>query len=654
MAALRGLGAPVAGLADVPCAVRERRQRHWQRCCEPVAVSWGGQPVQLEIRLPAGSIQGMAACRLELESGRVMRWLCNLAGLPARGAVSVEGLAYRAVQLTLPAGLPPGYHRLTLDLPGGLCEVLIISAPRRAYTLPSGSESRLWGVFIPLYALHSGRSWGAGDLTDLEGLLHWVRRLGGNFTGTLPLLAAFLDEPFEPSPYSPASRLFWNEFYLDVARVEEVKRCPEAQETLNSPAFQGEIESLRAAGLVDYRRGMAARRSILERCARFCFAEGGRQQAALLRWVAENPAVQDYARFRAVAEQRRACWPEWPHRLRQGRIREGDYAPEAERYHLYVQWLAHRQLQGLSAQARRNGQRLYLDLPLGVHRAGYDVWRRRDSFVLEANCGAPPDTFLGRGQDWEFPPLHPERIREDGYRYYIACLRHHLRHAGILRLDHVMGLHRLFWVPRGLAAREGVYVRYRAEEFYAVLCLESQRHRALIVGENLGTVPACVNISLARHKLYRMYVLPFEFTENRRQVLRPVPASAMAGLNTHDMPPFADFWLKKSRDTADRAALPVFLHRRKMLATPTSNLKSVFRACLAYLAASPARIMLVNLEDLWLETASQNMPGTAGEYPNWRRKARYSLEELIDNRDIRQLLNEIHYFRSIQGQEADL
>ncbi len=650
LAVLRVLGAPVQTLDDVPGALRQRRQELWRRCLEPVAVFWKGQCGHLKMRLPAGLTEDKAEFLLELENGETRRWSGSLAGLPVLRTARVEGVDYAVRQLTLPAGLPPGYHRLRLSLPNRTCRTLLICAPRRAYTPPAGADGRIWGVFLPLYALSSGRSWAAGDLTDLRNLLRWVQELGGSFAGTLPLLAAFLDEPFAPSPYAPVSRLFWNEFYLDATRAEELPRCPEAQDLLRSADFQQEIAALRAAPLVDYRRGMAAKRRVLELLARCCFAGSSERLSALKRWAAERPEAQDYARFRAAVERRRAGWPAWTERARNGDLREGDYDPEAARYHLYVQWLAEEQFRELSNQSRReSGQGLYLDLPLGVHPAGYDTWRERAAFALEASTGAPPDPFFEQGQDWGFPPLHPERIRERGYRYFRACLRHHLRHAAVLRLDHVMGLHRLFWVPRGCSARDGVYVRYRAEEFYAVLTLESQRHQTLIVGEDLGTVPASVRPAMARHQIHRMYVLPFEYTGDGERALRPAGAGVLACLNTHDMPPFKAFWLEKEKNIRDRVALPLYLHRQGWLDVPTNNVEAVLQGALRHLAASRARLFSVNLEDLWLETAPQNVPGTVEEYPNWRRKARFPLEVFSRKPEVLEVLREVNRLRKIHS-----
>jgi 4-alpha-glucanotransferase len=206
-----------------------------------------------------------------------------------------------------------------------------------------------------------------------------------------------------------------------------------------------------------------------------------------------------------------------------------------------------------SSDREHRGPHGYLDLPLGVHPHSYDIWRERGAFVLDASGGAPPDAVFTGGQDWGFPPLHPEAIRQQRYRYYIATLRHQLRHTDLLRIDHVMGLHRLYWIPNGLAPRDGVYVRYPSNELYAILSLESHRHRTPIVGENLGTVPTYVNSTMARHSLHRMYVAQYELVGSVRKTLRAVPRDAVASLNTHDIAPFAAFW--EGLDIDDRLDL---------------------------------------------------------------------------------------------------
>jgi 4-alpha-glucanotransferase len=383
------------------------------------------------------------------------------------------------------------------------------------------------------------------------------------------------------------------------------------------------------------------------------------------RFVKENPLAADYARFRAAMEKQRAVWRAWPARLRDGDLREGDYAEEIKQYHLYAQWLARRQVEGLAAKARQRGTALYFDLPVGVHPDGYDVWRHRGIFTGGVSAGAPPDPVFTGGQDWGFPPLHPEKVRAQGYRYVREYLGHHLRYAGMLRLDHVMGLHRLYWVPRGLPPTEGVYVRYRPEELYSIMALESHRHRSVIVGEDLGIVPGYVRPAMARHGLHRLYILGYELADSAARTPRQVPRRSVAALNTHDMHPFASFWdgadIRENRKLglltegeaseegrsreATKNALAAFLRSKGLLAKDGKGPFTALKACLAFLAGSAAHTVLVNIEDLWLETRPQNVPGTGDKFPSWRRKARYTLEEFIRRNDVRDILREIRKMR---------
>jgi len=586
--------------------------------------------------------------------------------LPSAQAATVEGERYVVKAVDLPEGLPAGYHRLTADVGGKTAETLVIAAPRKAHAPRGEAGEKAWGVFLPLYALNSRRSLGSGDLTDLAALMEWVSGLGGRVVGTLPLLAAFLSEPFNPSPYAPASRLFWNEFYLDVARVPEFSACAPAREIVSSPGFREEADALRASPLVDYRRGMALKRAVLEQLAR-CFYSGNDsgRRGAFEQFLAANPDAEEYAVFRATGERQRTPWPAWPVPFRDRAIPPEAYDEEAKRYHLFAQWAFDEQFGALSKAFRERGESLYLDLPLGVSYDSYDVWRNRDLFVLDVAAGAPPDDFFTQGQDWGFPPMHPARIREEGFRYYRACLRHQLRHAGIQRIDHVMGLHRFFWVPKGMKAGEGTYVRYPADELYAVLSLESSRHSARIVGEDLGTVPPYVRPAMGRHGLSRMFVVQFGLSPDPARVLRPVPAGSLGCVNTHDMPPFAAFWAgldiddrvalglldeKGSREERERRArlkeaLASFLCRKGWLEEASPGAEAALAACLSYLAESRAGVVIVNLEDLYLETNPQNVPGTWKERPNWVRKARNGFEVFREMPLVLDVLREVDRLR---------
>jgi len=659
---IKALGAPVASLEDAASAWRESRQELRKKRLEPVTVAWDGICPVIRVCLPESQAGGRWLGNLQSEEGRRQSWQWPSDDLPVLASTLVEGQRYLVKGINLPEKLPLGYHKFSLETPGGSGETLIISAPARAYLPPGGAGARQWGVFLPLYALPDRRR-GSGDYSRLAELADWVAELGGKVVATLPLLPIFLDEPFNPCPYAPVSRLMWSEFYLDMERLPELALCPGAGELPPVP-FQGG-EKPRDLPLVDYRRLMAHKRRVLEECCRqLVNGESGRLRD-FRRFIQEHPAVADYARFRAAREKQRVPWPEWPQALRDGTISPGDYDEAVNNYHLYAQWLAYQQVQALAAKARGQGMTLYFDLPLGVHPEGYDAWRERGIFTSGMSTGAPPDTVFTGGQDWGFPPLHPERIRGQGYRYVIDYLRHHLQQAGMLRVDHVMGLHRLFWIPKGMDAGRGVYVHYRAEELYAILALESQRHRCIIVGEDLGTVPAYVRPAMSRHGLQRMYVMHYELAGSPSCRPPKPPRECVASLNTHDMPTFAAFWqgrdiperqrlglldagaarVEKEARRACKKALLALLREKDLLPKAGAGTRDILRACLLLLSGSRARTVLVNLEDLWLETRTQNVPGTGDENHNWQHQARYALEEFRRMPEVRDILAKVNRLR---------
>lgn len=645
MAALRVLGAKVEGPDDIRAALRARRRELWDRALEPVAVAWDGEGAALELRRPSATAPAAALCRLELEDGSIREWRHD-PGEPIDEA-EIGGKRYVAHRLEVAGPLPYGYHRLVVEAIEGEFEARIISAPRRAH-VPYRGGAMEWGVFMPLYALRTEAGWGSGAFGDLERLGDWVHDLGGGIVSTLPLLAAFLDEPYDPSPYSPVSRLFWNEVFVDPARAPGLDGCAAARRRLGSDALSREVEALRGAEeAVDYKSVYAARRSVLEPLSHCFFEAGGANDEAYRSFLDANPLAPDYARFRATVERHRASWYMWPERQKSGTLETGDYDEAIYRYHLYAQHAATQQLGSVARRFRDEGARLYLDLPLGTRPDGFDVWRYREVFAQGVSTGAPPDPFFSKGQSWGFPPLDPHRARADGWRYFIACIRNHLRYAGMLRLDHVMGLHRLFWIPPEMDASDGLYVRYAAEELWAILCLESRRHKAMIVGEDLGTVPNAVRNAMGRHGAQRMSVLQFEISPGEQPAVQPPKRSRVASVNTHDMPTWAAFW--RGLDIEDRKDLGLLdddeaeqEHRERerqrdallrtfrsqgLLEGESDDALAVLRAALVHLGRSPARVVLATLEDLWGETRPQNTPGTWQERPNWRRKATLTFEE---------------------------
>jgi len=576
---LHAMGAGVDRMDDVPDALRRRKEELRERKVEPVVVAWDGK------------------------------------------------LGRRKFEF--------GYH--VTEIKGH--ETFVISAPTKAYFPGASSGSpRLWGVFAPVYALHSKRNPAAGDLTDFENLIDWMHDLGGSVASTLPLLGAFLDEPFEPSPYSPATRLFWNEFYIDIERVPEFKD-------------RGSTTGPKPAKYIDYRGVMAHKRRILEKLSEGFFANPAPERLrAFRKFARDNKRLEDYAQFRAVMDRRRTRWQSWPARLRDGTIRKSDYDEGAKNYHLYSQWIIQEQLRALSDRAAARGQFMYLDLPLGLHGAGYDTWRNRALPVRGVAAGAPPDPVFPKGHNWGFPPMNPEELRRSRYQYVIAFLQNHLRYARLLRFDHVMGLHRLFWIPDGLTGDKGVYVEYPADELWAILSVESHRHRAGIVGENLGTVPPEVNAAMKKHDIRQMYVVQYEIMGDPDSPnLPPPPEKCVASLNTHDMPPYRGFL--DGLDIDDRVKLGLIdekvarkEHRQRV------KMRRVLRkwggSPFPFLSESMANIVLANLEDLWEETLPQNVPATSTERPNWQRRVRPSLEQIRRMAGIAEVLSHVFSQRS--------
>ena len=635
---LDGLG---VATGDTRRALRAAQQRRWSELLDPVALAWAGRG-SLLVRVPAGA-RGRAHVELQAEDGATTAFACELSGAALGGAADVGRERYVERRLALPGGLRRGYYGVRVRVRAGGVERrgegTLIVAPRR--TFGGAPARREFGVFAPLYAVRSTSSVGGGDLGDLRRLLQWTLARGGSAVGTLPLLAAYLDAPAEVSPYLPVSRLAWNELYLELAAIPEWASSAAAHATLASEPARAERARLARAPFADPVAAMALKHPALAALARALFAQGGARRGALDRFAAARPEVVAYARFRAACARLGRPWQRWPAAARAGRLRDADTDGEAYRYHLYVQWCLHEQLTALrraaSQRAGRGAIGPYLDLPLGVHGAGFDTWREGALFASALGSGAPPDRLFTEGQHWGFPPLHPQRERERGHAYTRAALHNHMRYAGALRVDHVMGLHRRYVIPPGATAREGTYVRYAAAEHWAMLTLESQRARTLVVGEDLGTVPPEVHAALRRHGALGMHVLQYAPSDTAR-------AGTLAALNTHDMAPFAG-WLR-GRDIDWRARLGTFdaeaaarerAERRRAVAalratTPARGAGrgrvALLHTSLQRLAGSPARLVVVALDDLLGAVEAQNLPGTVEEHPNWRRKLRLPLEQI--------------------------
>jgi (1->4)-alpha-D-glucan 1-alpha-D-glucosylmutase len=520
------------------------------------------------------------------------------------------------------------------------------AAPARCYLPPAVSEGRIWGFAVQLYGLRSERNWGIGDFSDLTQLVELAAQLGAGFVMLSPLHALFPRDPERASPYSPSSRLRLNVLYLDIEAIEDCREDEAAQGRLRDAAFRARLARLRAAPLVDYSGVAAAKLEILE-----SLYAGFRS-----RHLAH--ATARAAEFRAFQAQEGES-------LRRHALFEARQDRARTEFYEYLQWQAERQLARASERCRELGLAvgLCLDVAVSADRDGAEIAASPEDYAREASIGAPPDAFNPLGQDWGLPPPLPERQRAQGYRGLIELLRASMRHAGAVRIDHVMALMRLYWVPLGKTAREGAYVHYALEEQLQIVARESVQNRCLVIGEDLGTVADEMRAAMARHGVLSYRLLFFE--RRADGAFKPpadYPRDALAAVSTHDLPTLAGWWraddleLRRShgffadeagyraaqaeRETA-RAQLLDALRRAGTLAqnaTETSvSIEQLCEAAHAYLAATPARLVTVQLEDALGVTEQANLPGTTSAHPNWRRKLPETLEDLARSERLRDL-----------------
>ena len=664
-------------------------ERDWVRVLGPVAVLGADSSVPFTVLAP---LLPVIHWRVHTEQGETLRGEVEPARLPVLAERGIRELWYVRLALGLPP-LPPGYHRLWLEKADGspLGNTRLIVAPLRGHEPPCiQAGERVWGCAIQLYTLRSQRNWGIGDFTDLKGFAAAAAGLGADLVGLNPLHALFPADPGLFSPYSPSSRYFLNVLYIDPEAVPEYRDCPEAQQLVRMPAFQARLAALRERRLVDYAGVTACKLEVLRlvhagfeqhasRERRFEFAEFVRQQG--------EPLVK-YALFNALQEHFSAAgiaggWPAWPEPYHDpsGAAVQAfrDARAVAIDFHCWLQWVAADQLAAAARRARDAGLRLglYHDLAVGPNGGGAETWAGRDLYAAGATVGAPPDPLALQGQDWGIPPFDPDALRERGYEPFIRLLRANMGRDGALRIDHVMNLFRLWWVPRGEASAAGGYVHYRLDELMAIVALESERHRCLVIGEDLGTVAPEVRVAMTRYGIYSYRVLFFERTADGR-FLRPdeYPRDALVTVSTHDLPPFASYWAgsditlrerlglysgpKQAADerlarTAARDALRAALEAAG-LAPPADASPPPLEAVLHFVARAPSAVLMLQPEEWLGMTTPVNVPGTDRHYPNWRRKLAADWPEFMGRDDIRQLAAGVRRARATgpaPGPESD-
>jgi len=682
---LAAMGLAVDGEPALRAAIAELEEAPWRHALPPMHVVRGpDHRPHVPLIVDADQAGGTWTWRVTSESGALHEGRVTPAELAesARRDVGQRTRIRYTLDLPLDPGL--GYHRVEAwpEAGGESAAGWLAVCPDQCYVPPAlGDGHRVWALAVQLYALRAEDDWGMGDFTQLAELPATCQELGAAGIGLNPLHALAPADPAHCAPYSPSSRLFLNILYIDPRAVPEFSESRRARALVDAPEFRDALQAVRADDEVDYPAVARLKRPVLE-----ALFESFRRRH-LDRGTARARAFEDFRREQGEALHRHATFEALQERFAAGEdagdpaqwpaaFRDPD-SPEvaafqrdhAERvaFFGYLQWLADEQLAHAAWRARDAGLALglYRDLAVSVGPDGAEAWANDGLYARGARVGSPPDDFNLRGQDWGLPPMVPRYLVASAYGPFIATLRSNMRHAGALRIDHAMGLFRLFWVPAGERPDTGAYVHYPLEDLLGLLALESRRNRCMVIGEDLGTVPDEVRAAFGPAAVHSYRVLYFEkHADGTFRAPAEYPAQALATIGTHDLPPLHGFWtehdlhLRAELDlfpseslhaaqveqrAHDRTALLAALEREDLLPTgcpvdgdavpyPDAELR---RAVHRYLARAPCRIMMVQPEDVTGQRDQANLPGTTEGHPNWRRRYGLSVEAMATDPEFR-------------------
>jgi 4-alpha-glucanotransferase len=687
---LRAMSCAVDDENELAASLAQAEAVRWRKLLPTVATARGAR-IGFDINVSAREFGGSIVWRVHWENGSRSDGVTSTADCAEvwRGEVGGSWITRRRFELAI--DLPPGYHELEAALSGGAAErcLLIISPPACYEPAAIAAGRRLWGVCVQLYTLRSQANWGIGDFRDLELLIRWLGSCGAGFIGLNPLHALAPADPGRASPYSASSRHFLNVLYIAVPAVPEFEECAAAHRRLADREVASRLQQLRARDHVDYCGVADLKFEILallyEDFRDKHLATGSLRARSFSNFVAQRgAALQLHARFDALDRHFRSTlgcasgWLSWPQEFRDvNGVAAARFAlehPEEVEFYAYLQWLAHEQLTRAQALTRELGMPigLYGDYAVGANPSGSETWADQASYSLGAEIGAPPDPLALRGQGWGIPPQDPAALQAQRLQGFISLIRDNMRYYGALRLDHVMSLCRLWWVPAGCSPTEGAYVYYPLHQLLTVLSLESARNSCLVVGEDLGVVPDEMRQAMPEFGLYHYKVLLFEKIDGRFRQPTEFVRRALATVTTHDMPTLRSYW--EGRDIELRRRLNLFpsaeieneivrerAHDREMLlsalrdqglspAQPCTPLEP-FTAELAsalhlYLARSPTILVALQIEDLLGMVDPVNVPGTDSEYPNWQRKLSADIEDIALRGDFAAQLGEIQRART--------
>ena len=672
---LSAMGWDVSNTDAIDRQRAERFRKEWTQTLPLTAVISQSEKV-LFVSLPVGT-GGRISLHVALEDLGSMNHSWDLSELEWLHDVHLGDSRWARFKLSLPGELPLGYHTAQLTSRNGersaLCNLIV--CPDRAYlpdSLANGGKTA--GFNVTLYGLRSERNWGCGDFSDLRNLIDWAHdEVGFSFVGLNPLHAIHNRAPFNTSPYLPLSLFYKNLIYVDVPAVPEFASCKAAQEILASPSLQANLHKLRASEFVAYAEVASIKRRFLKllyrQFRRTRHSDSERSLAFAAFYNREGELLHKFALYRALDEilhkQDRKCWTwqQWPAEYHdpnsEASRRFAERHARTVEFYKYVQFVIEEQLSAAQAHAKDRGLSIgiYHDLALATDNCGSDLWAHGRFYVQGCRVGAPPDDFSPNGQDWAFPPPNADQHRDTGYQLYRDSIRKIASYGGALRIDHVMRLIRLFWIPGNGTAGDGTYVRDYDVDLMRILALESVRSRNIVIGEDLGTVTDEMREMLGRFGIlsYRL----FYFEKHRDGTFKrswEYPPQALVSSSTHDLATLAGFWTMRDIE-ARRAANLADEHGYRQQRTDRENEKQqmlnvlheenllpswyprdagkipevdgeLHNAIIGFLAKVPSMLLLLNGEDITKETEQQNLPGSTAEYPNWQRKMKVTLEEL--------------------------
>jgi 4-alpha-glucanotransferase len=688
---LRAMGCPVDDARALAADISQFEASRRRNFLTALAIAHGPR-IGIDINIAARDFGGTVVWRVRFEDGTQRDGFTSSADCDELWRGEAEGTWITRRRFELPVDMPPGYHQFEANIAGGATHrcLLIISPPKCYKPAAIAAGRKLWGIAVQLYTLRSRINWGIGDFSDLKQLIRWLASRGAGFIGLNPLHALAPADPARSSPYSASSRHFLNVLYIAVPAVPEFNECAAARERMADPEVVNRLDALRAQEHVDY-RGVADLKfetlallfqDFRERHLASPSARGDSFRA----FVADGgAALQMHARFDALDRYHRATtgcasgWLSWPQEYRDvngsAATRFAQEHPAEVEFYAYLQWLAHEQLVSAQALSRDLGMPigLYGDYAVGANPSGSEIWTDQASYSLGAEIGAPPDPLALKGQGWGIPPQDPAALQAQRLQGFVRLIRNNMRYYGAMRLDHVMSLCRLWWVPGGRSAIDGAYVYYPLHQLLTVLCLESARSACLVVGEDLGVVPDEMREAMSEFDLYHYKVLLFEKDNGRFRRPDEYVAHALATATTHDMPTLRSYWegldielrqrlnLYPSREIAsgvmrererDREQLLIALRDQGLNPAAPATPVEPYSAELAnavhlYLARSSTALVALQIEDLLGMTEPVNVPGTFHEYPNWQRKLCADIEELATRQDIAAHLAEVGRARDL-------